>query len=343
MTAYEQADPREDLIRTARDLVASVGESVCPLVGACIVSSLAAGDFTSVSDVDILMVAADKEGRPGTFRRLIGDRVFEWMVLSVSDLPDVEAILCHAGLCHDIVTAIILLDADGGLEQIQQEVAFRYQSPEWVWKRTLGQLDRAAASVGQMRKRVTDGDILGAQRAHVSALKSLFAVPRAVLNRRCTMTRGLRSAARQPRNSAGWGTRRRPSLRSARTHGGRQWLNCGRLPGGSSVRPNWETRRRRPGGGSCAAPIGFWKTRSSLTLCGLCISWSSATVEGSGGQRNGRVWEPWLEFTNVIGICEAQQLLAKADEAEELHGLASALARECLPATGCGGSSGGSV
>ena len=90
---------RNRLIRQARDVVASVQREGCPLVGACIVSSLASGDFTSASDVDMLMVAADSEGKPRVFRRLVGDTVFEWMVLSNGSLKDVDAILAHAGLC----------------------------------------------------------------------------------------------------------------------------------------------------------------------------------------------------------------------------------------------------
>lgn len=106
-------------IETAGTIVAHEAEG-CPLVGACIVSSLAAGDFTSASDVDMLLVAADNEGRPGVFRRLIGDRVFEWVMLPNGYLRDVDAILADAGLCHDILTAIILLDEDHWLEDVQR-------------------------------------------------------------------------------------------------------------------------------------------------------------------------------------------------------------------------------
>ena len=186
-----QAQARARLIRQAGEVIARVGREDCPLTGACIVSSVAAGDFTLASDVDMLMVAATGKGRPEVYRELVQGRVFEWMIISRDHLTDIDGVLGDAGLTHDMLTAAILMDEGGWLEKVQREVERRYQEPLGIWQRATGQLQRIRDASDRMGRQLQEGEILPSQCSHVSALKGVFALPRALLNKRCTMTRGV--------------------------------------------------------------------------------------------------------------------------------------------------------
>jgi len=321
-----EADRRENLIQQAREVVTSVREAGCDLLGAGIVSSFAAGDFTPASDVDLLMVAADKKGKPGIFRRLVGDRVFEWVVRPDDSLKDVDAILADAALCHDVLTMIILLDADESLGRIQQEVAVHYQKPEWTWKRTTGQLERAARAIEQMQKHAAGGSILPAQRAHVSALKALLAVPRAILNKRLTMARAL-SFCRESLNALGWPDYMPAILAVLGVTGlSREMvtrleeLAVHILAATEFDQSEKDVRRRHLQG----ARWLMENVQPADAVWPLCF-WSSAIVEESGGDRNRGVWEHWKEFAAVIGVAEKQQLLEKQRQAQQLHNMATSL------------------
>jgi len=307
------------LIEKARDLVDGVRNDGCSLIGACIVSSLAAGDFTPVSDVDMLMVAADDERKPDIFRRLIEDRVFEWMILPSGYLRDVEAILAHAGLCHDILEAIILLDTGNWLGNIQQQVVARCEAPEWIRKRVMDQVHRVAVAIDQMERHLASGAILSAQRAHVSILRSLFAIPSAVLNKRCTMSRGA-IFCRQSSSELGWGSYLTDVLTIFGAAGiaeetvydlqivASQIIAASHFTGMEKVIRQWFLRSSQ------------WLLENgqpSDAVWPLYI-WASATVEESGGQRNPLVWDLWQRFTAILGVSSQKDLLDKCQQARRL-------------------------
>jgi len=317
---------RDNLIQAANKIVADVLRSGYPLAGACVVSSLPAGDFTPVSDVDILLVATDNDGKPGIFRRLVGDRVIEWVVLPNDYLRDVDRILADAGLCHDILTAIILLDEDGSLEQAQRTVAAHYHEPQWVWNRTMGQLRRVENALGAMSSHLADRNVLQAQCAHVSLLKGLYGIPRAILNKRCTMARGL-LFCREATAELGWSDYMAGVLSVFGAAGvsretitdlqdiASRIIAAAELAGTEKAirqwflwSSHWLLENAHPA--DAAWPLYFW---------------SSSTVEQSGGERNPVVWELWQRFAAILGVARKQDLLEKNEQARRLHELALSL------------------
>lgn len=325
-----RTDIRSNLIQDAKAIVASVEDAGYALAGACVVSSLAAGDFTPVSDVDMLLIAADNEGRPGIIRRLYKDRVFEWMVLPNSDLRNVNEILADAGLCHDILDIVILIDTNGWLHQMQQDVTCRYQEPNWKWQRISGQLQRTNRAIEQMRRHLMAGNILQAQRAHVSVLKALFAIPRAVLNERCTMARGL-MFCRESALKLGWSGYIADVLA---------------LFGVTEISEKQVFTLQ-----SIAAEIinvtEFTKTEKAIRTWFLQSShwllenagpadavwplyfWSSSTVEEASGSQNPILWETWSKFAAVLSVDSGELLWDKVDQAERLYESAVVLTEPC--------------
>ncbi|MDO8684525.1 MAG: hypothetical protein Q7N50_13735 [Armatimonadota bacterium] len=311
---------KDILIENAKDIIANVHEDEHLLSGACIVSSLPAGDSTPVSDVDMLMLAADNEVKPVIHRRLVGDKVFEWIVAPNDYLRDVDRILAHAGICHDILTMIILLDTDDRLEQVKQEVASQYQAPQWIWKRTLGQLQRAAGAIEQIQKHLTDGDILSAQRAHVSALFGLFSIPRVILNKRPTHARGSLFCL-EAATELGWPEYQSDALTVLGSAGisEKQVVNLQDI----AVQIIAATKFTKT-----EKAIRQWFLRSSNWLLENAqpadavwplYTWSNLTVEESGGDRNPIVLKHWQEFTAILGVGKEQALLAKMEKAQRLY------------------------
>lgn len=311
---------RDTLIRQAQTVAKSVINERCPLTAACIVSSLAAGDFTPASDVDMLLIAADDKGQSGIIRRLVGDRVFEWMVLPNDELGDADAILADAGLCHDVLDAMILLDTDGRLGQVQREVRAQYQEPKWIYQRVTSQLRRTAGAVEQMRRYLDNGDILPAQRAHVSVLKGFFALPRTVLNKRCTMARGL-LFCRESAAELGWSEYLADVVTlfgvrsiSREDVGALQNIAANIIAATEFTETEKAIRRRflhssqwlLENGGPAEAvwPLYFW---------------SSATVEEAGGSQNSSLWDTWCKFASALGSGDEQSLRVSIEQAERLY------------------------
>jgi hypothetical protein len=310
---------RDNLIRQAKKLVDSVQQE-SPLIGACIVSSLAAGDFTPASDVDMLMIAADSAVRPIIERRLVDGRVFEWMVLSHDSLGDVEAILADAGLCHDILTAIILLDEGYRLAQLQQQIAAQYQQSSWIWQRTFGQLQRVNNAINLFGKHLAEGNLLSAQRAHVSVIRGFCGISRAILNRRCTMARGL-LFCREATTELGWLE---------------YYQNLLAMLGAAEI-----TREAVNNLQGIAAHIvaasSFSETERAIRLrflesshwllghaqpaeaCWPLYFWSSTNVEESGREHNLAVWEQWRHFARVLEVDEETKLQQKKAQATQLY------------------------
>lgn len=318
---------RERMVRLAREVVEDVDREECALQAACLVSSAAAGDFTPASDVDILMVAAEGEGQAVVRRRLIEGTVFEWMVVGKADLADVDAILRDAGLVHDILTAVILRDDDGWITGVQSRIASRYREPETVWSRTAGQLDRIRGAGEKMRLDLEEGRVLSAQRSHVSVLKGALGLPRAILNRRCTMSRGF-LFCREAVAELGWGG----YMADVTAVFGVENIDraCAveldalarRIVGESSFADEEKAIRTQHLGQSrwlldhgepsdAVWPLYFW---------------SGANVEEAGGERNASCWRHWRRFAEVLGVADADGLQKRAGLAQGLVGSATALA-----------------
>jgi predicted nucleotidyltransferase len=145
---------RDRLIRLAREVVAGEDQHDGRLAAACVVSSVAADDFTPASDVDILMVAADGKGRSKVWRRLVEGRVFEWVIVAKGDLADVDALLSDAGLTHDLLTAVILRGEGRWLQGIQEGVFSRHRDPASIWLRATNQIDRLRWASERMSRHV---------------------------------------------------------------------------------------------------------------------------------------------------------------------------------------------
>lgn len=320
---------QENLVRQAKEVVASVDRDEVPLTAACIVSSVAAGDFTPASDLDMLMVAADGQGRHEVRRKLVQGRVFEWVVVARSHLTDVDAILRHAGLTHDMLTAIILRDDDKSLVRAQAEVAARYRQPDGIWGRTEDQLDRMSKAVKALDRQVTEGNILSAQRSHVSVLKAAFGLPRALANKRCSMARGLlfcREAVRE----LGW-TAYLPDVLELF---GAQSVNSNRvlelhalakdIIAGSSFTPDEKAIRIRHLEGfrwllDNAGPVdAVWPL----------YFWSSTNVHEAGGQNVDPCWRAWSRFAKTLGVDDGAKLRAKATSADQFLRSATDIATE---------------
>jgi hypothetical protein len=329
------AQSRAQLIGRARDLAARVALEDCPLAGACVVSSVAAGDFTPASDVDMLMVPATGEGRPEVYRKLVHGRVFEWMIISRDHLTDVDGVLADAGLAHDVLTAVILIDEGGWLEEVQSQVRRRHQQPRGVWTRAAGQLQRIRVAIDGMERQLGEGNILRTQRSHVSVLKGVLGLPRALLIRRCTMTRGV-MFCREATTELGW-----PDYLAAAL----AVLGVSRV-GARAVGELHETALEIiRASGFCDAEKAIrarhlhgsrWllKHAGPADAAWPLYFWSSATVEEAGGEGNPASWEPWQRFAAVLGIDGEQQLVRKMELARQLLAAAVELVQAYRPKLG---------
>ena len=304
-------------------------------MGACVVSSVAVGDFTSASDVDMIMVDASGEGKPGVHRKLLDGRVFEWVVVGEAYVTDVDAILAHAGLTHDMLAAVILLDKTGRLEEVKREVQLRYRSPEGIWKRTTGQLHRIRDAIDRMQRQLEQQEILSAQRSHVSALKGIFGLPRALLNKRCTMTRAP-LFCREATAELGWSEYITDALEifgAARAHA-------------------QAVRGMRALALEIVAATGFCDSEKAIRIRHLEGSqwllanahpadaawplyfWSSKNVAEAGGNENEAVWGKWRELAAMLGVQQEHELWEKQELSQHFLDSAIELADAYRPMLG---------
>ena len=323
---------RERLIQSARRVVAEVERDTGGLAGACVVSSVAAGDFTPASDVDLLMVNAADEPGPGVERRLIEDRVFEWLRVRRSYFAEIDTVLAHPGLVHDILTAVILIDNDGRLSEVQRQVRLRYTEPQGIWERTKTQLAGARRGIDQMRQDLRKGETLLAQRAHVATLKSLLGLPRSLQNERCTMTRAV-SFCRE----AAAALAAREYLRGVLKLLGGEGLSR------QNVSELYELAL------SIVQSSGFSEAEKAIRARHLQGSqwllentgpadaawplyfWSSSNVAQAGGEQNQAVWAPWLRLSSMLGVGCREDLHDRAELASHALELAVQLADEWRP------------
>ncbi len=318
---------RNRVIQAARRVAATVDRDECTLAGACVVSSVAAGDFTQASDVDMLMVAVEGEGAPGTRRTLLEERVFEWVVVPKSYFVDIDRILLDPGETHDVLTAAILFDKDGWIQKAQKEVERRYREPQGIWERAAGQLQRIGDAIEDMQRHVEMGRTLLAQRAHVSMLKGLFGLPRALLNKRCTMTRGL-VFCREATAELGW-SEYSPILlevfsgRSLDVHALQVLYDLGaRIVAGSGFSDTEKAIRIR----HLLGAQWLLENATPIDAAWPLYFWSSTTVEEAGGRSNPAVWEHWQRFADILRVGTAQELGRKIELARQLLDLAAELA-----------------
>jgi hypothetical protein len=317
------------MIQLAREIVDGVDKDECRLRAACIVSSGAAGDFTPASDVDILMLASEGEGESAVRRRLIEGKVFEWMIIGREDLGDADAILQDAGLTHDLLTAIILKDEGGWLTRLQSRIASQHHEPERIWSRTTGQLDCMRRFAREMSRRVDEGQILMAQRSHVAVLKAVFALPRAILNKRCTMSRGL-LFCREAALELGW---------TVYVHDAIELLGVEHASRAFVTKLDALSRQ-------IIAESTFTDDEKAIRIHHLWQSkwlldhaepsdavwplyfWSSTNVQEGGDKKNQSSWRHWIRFVEELGIADISGLRRKAILAGELLHSATDLAEE---------------
>ena len=246
------------------------------------------------------------------------------MIISKDHLTDIDGVLADAGLTHDMLTAVILIDEGGWLEEVQNQVQRRYQEPQGVWTRATGQLQRIRVAIDRMGRQLEEDNIPRSQRSHVSMLKGVFGLPRALLNRRCTMTRGV-VFCREAATELGW----RDYLASAL-----EVFGVSRL-GAQAVRELHEIALeiiRASGFSDAEQAIRVQHLQGSRRLLKHAgpadaawplYFWSSATVEEAGGDGNPASWEPWQRFATMLGIDHQRQLLRRMELAGQL--LASAV------------------
>ncbi|MBT7304375.1 MAG: hypothetical protein HN849_32875, partial [Victivallales bacterium] len=283
------------------------------------------------------MVSATGEGRPEVYRELVQGRVFEWMVISGDHLTDIDGVLADAGLTHEMLTAVILIDEGGWLEEVQNQIKCRYQEPQGIWTRATGQLQRIRVAIDRMGRHLAEGNILRSQRSHVSLLKGVFGLPRALLNRRCTMTRGI-VFCREAATELGW----RDYLAGALEVFGVSRLDA------QVVRELHETALEiiaASGFSDAEQAIRVQHLQGSRWLLEhagpaeaawpLCF-WSSTTVEEAGGDRNPASWEMWRRFAMMLGVDHQQQLLRRLELAAQLLGSAVEFVQAYRPELGLG-------
>ncbi len=316
-------------IQMALQVVEDVDGCECPLQAACIVSSVAEGDCTPESDVDILMVALDGQGGEAVQRRLIDGTVFEWLVVAKSELADVNAVLRDAGLTHDLRSAVILRDTTGWMAEVQNEILARYTEPESRRVRAAGQLHRLETAVANMAHHVDLGELLPAQRMHVSALKAVLGLPRAVLNKRCTMSRGL-LFCRESALQLGWSAYLRDAVR---------------LLGAGDLSPS-EVRRLAGLAQNVIAAGPFTAEDKTIRIKHLgqaqwlldhhepCDAvwplhfWSSANIMDAGGTDCPVSWRHWMELAGVLGVADLEGLTKASALAGEILVHATGLVNE---------------
>lgn len=232
-------------------------------------------------------------------------------------LTDIDGVLADAGLTHEMLTAVILIDEGGWLEEVQNQIKCRYQKPQGIWTRATGQLQRIRVAIDRMGRHLEEGNILRSQRSHVSLLKGVFGLPRALLNRRdylagalevfgvsrldAQVVRELHETALEIIAASGFSDAEQ-AIRVQHLQGSR-WL------------------LEHAGPAEAAWPLCFW---------------SSTTVEEAGGDRNPASWEMWRRFAMMLGVDHQQQLLRRLELAAQLLGSAVEFVQAYRPELGLG-------
>lgn len=183
-----------------------------------------------------------------------------------------------------------------------------------------------------MQSGLAGGNILLAQRAHVSVLKGLFGIPRAVADERCTMARGL-PFCREAATELGWSSYVPDVLAvfgiagiSEKAVADLQDI-AARIIAASTLTEDEKAIRQRHLQSSHWLPRNAQPADAAWPL----YFWSSTTVEDSGGQENPLVWDHWLSFAAILGIGGKQQLLEKAAHARRLCDVATVLVEMYRP------------
>lgn len=202
----------------------------------------------------------------------------------------------------------------------------RYHEPQWVRKRIEGQLQLLSSSIERMQQRLAEGDILSAQRSHVYAVKRLLGIPRAVLNRRCTMARGV-LFCREASSELGWSSYV-PEVVTILGVAGITETDVADLQSiatqiiaASTLTDDEKIIRRRH------LQSSHWLLENAQAADAVwpLYFWSRMTVEDCGGHEDPLLWEHWLRFSAMIGVGDRQRLLDKAEQAHRLLDWATAL------------------
>jgi hypothetical protein len=328
MTDWKARQSR--LVKAAAEIADGLRQQHSQVTSACIVSSLAFGDWTPVSDVDMLVLheGADRLVPNTVYRRVVEDTVVEWVVIPFGEIADVQAVLAHAGLVHDLRTCLILFDADQKLVKIRDEIASRYRDPVYVVRRGEGQLDRLHRSISAMNESLNGGDTLVAIRQHVEAIRRLLALPRALANQRCTMARGF-AFCRESARELGW------------TGYAEDVIS---LMGASAIKPTEVTKLFEASlqvvAETCLAEEEKTARRHHLRACPWLVSqgppcdavwplyfWTSKTVAEELSVRNGTstLMDAWHRFRGLLGVSDTPSLLRKLAEAREISARAASL------------------
>jgi hypothetical protein len=139
------------------EMIAQRGDIVAAWIG----GSVARGEETELSDIDLsLMVAAtgamSREGfdlwREGIY--------IEAGIISQQEFADLEAVLNNPFRATHMNDALILYDPTGFVKQMQDAVRAVYMQPQWLNKRLSFWLERLRTNLAQFKESVTARDAL---------------------------------------------------------------------------------------------------------------------------------------------------------------------------------------
>lgn len=177
------------LTEEARKIVAAMSQERPYVVAAYSDGSFAREDMVRGSDVDIGFVVENGHGEQKISRRIIDGIIFEWGFFERNYYENVDSILEDAGFTHDIASAKIWFDTDDFLQTIQALIRQRYREPELIRKRAENQVAIIEATFTQLQQATKTNDAFNMMTKFLTAMRHLFAIPTAVLNKPVTHCR----------------------------------------------------------------------------------------------------------------------------------------------------------
>jgi len=146
-----------DRLELAKQYVQEMLEKRDDIVGAFVVGSVARGDATETSDIDLALIVEGAEGKElqrggvDTWR----DGVYiEAALAPMEQYRDVEKVLRDRFAATQMNDALILYDPTGVLTRVQEGVRAGFMEPRWLGARVGAQLQSLRESVASLREAV---------------------------------------------------------------------------------------------------------------------------------------------------------------------------------------------
>ncbi len=153
-----------DRLEMAKQYVQEMLEKRDDIVGAFVVGSVARGDATEASDIDLGLIVEGQEGE-----EILRGGVDAWRdgVYIEVGMESKGRYAASGKVLRDRVAAthmndaLILYDPTGLFTRVQEEVRARFMEPQWLGLRVHHQLNMLQFALTSLREAVAEGDPLG--------------------------------------------------------------------------------------------------------------------------------------------------------------------------------------